>query len=654
MRGAAAAAKDYVLEALLAGLEPEPALTVSEWADEYREMSGRGSSQPGRWRTDRTPYLRDIMDALSPSHPARRVVFMKGTQIGATEAGNNWIGYSIHRNPGPVLMVQPTGDNAKKISKQRIAPMIETTPVLRERVLPSRSRDSGNTLLVKEFTNGILIMTGANSAAGLRSLPMRDLMADELDEWPGEVGEKGKEQGDPLSIAEERLSTFGRQSKTYLVSTPTVKGTSRIEAEFLASDQRRYFVPCPFCGHMDWLQWRIGGWSGRDGKHHHIYFEERKPETACLVCSGCDQKIPERYKTQLLARGEWKPTAVGEAGTIGFHLSSLYSPLGWRSWEDCVRRFLRAKKEGPLKLKAWVNLVLGETWDDDKDRPVEGELLARRESYGAVVVPGTEEPQAIEVPHGVGVLVCSVDTQGDRLEAKVIGYGAEEESWLVAYDVIQGDPGQRGVWSDLTRFRRLKFRHASGREVPISITVIDSGGNHTQEVYRYASLFSHELVFAIRGGNAPGTPLIAPPSDRNRYRIRVYTLGVSAGKDTVYSRAKIQRPGPGYMHLPAWVTEEYIQGLLSEKAVPKYVKGRGVVRTYEKLPGIERNEPLDLEVYGLAGYHILGAPVIRTIVERAAELSKAPPPAAAAPKPPAARAPRGRRRGAGYVDRWRE
>lgn len=650
------AAPAFLLEALLSGLEPEPVLTVSEWADEFREMSGRGSSQPGRWRTDRTPYLRDIMDALSPTHAARRVVFMKGTQIGATEAGNNWIAYTIHRNPGPVLMVQPTGDNAKKISKQRVAPMIDSTPVLRERVLPSRSRDSGNTLLVKEFAGGILIMTGANSAAGLRSLPMRDLMADELDEWPGEVGEKGKEQGDPLSIAEERLSTFGRQAKTYLVSTPTVKGTSRIEGEFLMTDQRRYFIPCPVCGHMDWIQWRIGGWTGREGRHHHIYFEEGKPETACMVCAACDRKILERFKTQMLAQGQWRPTAVGEAGTIGFHLSSLYSPLGWRSWEDCVRRFLRAKREGAMKLKAWVNLVLGETWDDDKDRPVESELLQRRESYGVVTVPGIEAPQAVDVPHGVGVLVCSVDTQGDRLEVKVKGFGADEESWLVAYEVINGDPGREvttGVWKELSAFRRLKFRHASGREVPISITVIDSGGHHTQQVYRYASLLSHELVFAIRGGNAPAAPLVAPPSDRNRYRIRVYTLGVNAGKDMVYSRAKIARPGPGYMHLPSWTTEEYIDGLLSEKAIPKYVKGRGVVRSYEKLPGRERNEPLDLEVYAVAGYHILGAPVIRSISERAAALSKPPDPAPEKPAVAAARAGRRRGRG-GYVDRWRD
>src|SRR5438552_7394144 len=215
------------------GVAPEPLLNVSAWADQHRFLSSTAAAEPGRWRTARTPCLREIMDCPSPSHPAERVVVMAGAQIGKTECGNNWIGYVIHRSPGPMLMVQPTVEVAKRVSKQRLAPMIESTPVLRARVAEARSRDSGNTVQVKEFEGGLLIITGANSGAGLRSMPIRFLFMDEVDEYPGDVDG----QGDPIALAEKRTSTFARR-KIFLTSTPTIKGLSRIDREYLASDRR--------------------------------------------------------------------------------------------------------------------------------------------------------------------------------------------------------------------------------------------------------------------------------------------------------------------------------------------------------------------------------------------------------------------------------
>jgi phage terminase large subunit GpA-like protein len=587
-------ASEVYRAAFAAGLTPDPDTTISGWADEHRILSEVASAEPGRWRTDRTPYLREIMDALSPSSPAERVVVMSGAQIGKTECGNNWVGYVIHRCPGPMLLVQPTVEVAKRVSKQRIAPMIDATPVLRERVAESRSRDSGNTVQVKEFEGGLLIITGANSGAGLRSMPIRFLFMDEVDEYPGDVDG----QGDPVALAEKRTATFSRR-KVFLTSTPTVKGLSRIEREFLGSDQRRYFLPCPLCGHLDYLQWR-------GPEHHRIEWEEGRPETAYMVCGGCSERVEERYKTEMLARGAWRPTASSESRTAGFHLSALYSPLGWKSWAKCAAEFLEAK-EDPFRLKTWVNTVLGETWEERGDSIAAGSLQARLERYPA------------EVPSGVGVLVAAVDVQGDRLEAVVKGYGAGEESWLIAFTQLQGNPATQAVWFDLDQFLGQTFDHVSGQKLKVECTAVDSGGAHTEHVYRYARVRLGRRVFPIKGGSIAGRPLVERPSRHNRYNVPLYVLCVDTGKDLVFSRLRIASPGPGFVHLPEWVDEEYLAQLTAEKAIRKYVKGRGAVREWIKLR--ERNEALDLEVYALAALHMMGQPFIRGLAARAAKFA---------------------------------
>ncbi|MCZ8150138.1 MAG: phage terminase large subunit family protein [Roseomonas sp.] len=244
-------------------------------------LGSRASAEPGPWRTSRTPYLKDVMDALSAVHPARRVVFMKGAQVGATESGNNWLGYIMHHVPAPALAVQPTVELAKRFSRQRIDPLLEETPALRERVAPARARDSGNTMLSKEFPGGILVLTGANSAVGLRSMTARFLFLDEVDAYPGDVAG----EGDPIALAEARARTFGWRRKAFLVSTPTIAGRSRIEREYLASDQRRFFVPCSECGEMQWLRFE------------RLIWEKGAPETARYHCAACDHPMQEHDKT---------------------------------------------------------------------------------------------------------------------------------------------------------------------------------------------------------------------------------------------------------------------------------------------------------------------------------------------------------------------
>lgn len=274
-----------------AGLRPDSLLKVSEWANEYRVLSQTASSEPGKWRTERTPYLKEIMDSLSPSSPVEKVIFMKGAQIGGTEAGNNWIGYVIDQTPGPMLVVQPTVEMGKRWSKGRFAPLIESTECLKSKVKDSRSRDSGNTVQSKEFPGGIVVITGANSSVGLRSMPVKYLFLDEIDAYPGD----SSGEGDPVLLSIARTNTFTRR-KIFLVSTPTIHGISRIEKEFESSDKRYFFVPCPNCNYYQVLKWTQVKWENKDLKTTHY------------VCIECKGKIENHQKTEM----HWQP----ERGTI--------------------------------------------------------------------------------------------------------------------------------------------------------------------------------------------------------------------------------------------------------------------------------------------------------------------------------------------------
>lgn len=631
-------AMQSVLAAMSDGFRRERPLPVSEWADAHRYLSEIASSEPGRWRTSRTPYLREIMDSLSPANPARRVVVMAGAQLGKTETGNNWLGSIIHQTPGPVLVVEPTLDTVKKVSQQRITPMIDATPVLRERVSEARSRDSSNTIAVKTFKGGLLIMTGANSAAGLRSMPIRFLFCDEVDEYPGDV----EGQGDPVALAEKRTATFARR-KVLMTSTPTIRGVSRIEREYLASDRRKFFVPCPECGHMDFLQWSRGGWRGDEGAHHHMVWEGHDLASVRMACSACGCLVPESAKATMLAGGQWRSTLpdgeTWDGKTIGYHISSLYSPLGWKSWGDCLGEFLDAKDD-PFRLKTWVNTVLGETFEEAGDALESGSLKARCEVYPA------------DVPAGVGTLVCAVDTQVDRIEAQVVGFGAGEEMWLIAFeqmfaDASQGDAWDSAtgsIWAQLDRFLAQTFRHENGRACRIETTVIDSGGAHTEEVYRYCAARPGRRIIPIKGGSFDGRPLVERPSTRNRYHLPLYVLCVSTGKDMLMGRLQVKSRGPGFVHLPSWIDDEYAAQLTSERAVRKYVKGRGSVRVWEQTR--ERNEAFDLGVYSLAALHICGRAFVNGLAARARRWAAptgdaapveepSPPPEAAEPTPPA-------------------
>jgi phage terminase large subunit GpA-like protein len=585
-----------VLRAWRRGMRPDADLTVSEWADAHRWLSSRASAEPGRYRTARTPYLRAIMDALSPSHPAQRISSMKAAQVGATEAGNNWIGFVIHHAPGPMLAVLPTVEMAKRTSRGRIDPLIEDSPALKERVSPARSRDAGNSMLSKEFPGGILVLTGANSAAGLRSMPARYVFLDEVDAYPASADE----EGDPVTLAEARTTTFAHRRKVFMVSTPTIRGLSRIEREFEASDQRRYFVPCPHCGTMQWLQFERLRWA------------KGRPETVAYHCEGCERPIAEHHKTEMLARGEWRATATSADPTaIGFHLSALYSPIGWKSWEQIARDWLAAQGSDEM-LRAARNTLLGETWIESGEAPDWQRLADRRIAFPA------------QIPAGGLFLTAGADVQKDRIEVDVWAWGRGLTSWLVDHIVIPGGPDDPACWERLTALLSQTWVHQNGAIMTLARLAIDTG-YESAAVYAWCRKQGFAQVAPVKGleGFNRATPVSGPTfvdatvNGRKLKRgARLWSVATATFKAETYRYLRIEQPSDedrangaqtpaGTIHLPDWADSEWLKQLVAEQLVTIRDK-RGYARQeWQKLR--ERNEALDTRVYARAAAWILGA-----------------------------------------------
>ncbi len=572
------------LDGFCDGLRPEAELTVSEWSDRYRMLSSKASAEPGAWRTGRTPYLQEPMDCLSSSSTVQRVVMMFAAQTGKTEAGSNWLGYVIDHAPGPMLCVQPTVEMAKRLSKQRLESMISETPCLSAKIAPARSRDSGNTMFSKEFPGGMMLLTGANSATGLRSAPCRYIFADEIDAFPADVDG----EGDPVSLAEKRATTFARR-KVLLTSTPTVKDHSRIEIEYERSDQRRFYVPCPKCGEMQWLKWSQVKW------------EDNDPKTAVYECEKCKERFPELHKPAMLRAGEWRATAPGDGRTRGYQLSGLYSPLGWFSWSDMVEEFLKAKSDAPA-LKTWLNTRCAETWEEDYASKVSADGLRERCEHYPM---GT-------LPEGSLALTFGVDVQDNRLAISGWAWCCDEECWLIDHQEISGDPSRADLWKQVDEAVLKEWPHASGAKLRPDVVAIDSGGHFTAEVYQFARERARQGVIAIKGASQRNKPVIGKGSkvDINakgktmKRGAMLFNVGTDTAKTTLFARLKHNEPGEGYLHFPMEASEEYFKQLTAEKQVMKYSRGGFPTREWVKKPSA-RNEALDTLVYAFAGLNFL-------------------------------------------------
>jgi phage terminase large subunit GpA-like protein len=579
--------KINVLEGFAAGLRPIPLMTISEWADRNRMLSSESSAEPGPWRTSRTPYLREIQDNLSPNSPVQEVIAAKGVQLGFTEGGLNVVGCYIDIAPCPIMYVMPTIEMSKGISESRIDPMIDFSPSLKKRVKPSRSRDSGNTKFTKRYPGGVLVLSGANSAASLRSRPVKVLVLDEVDAYPLSVDNEGS----PIALAEKRTSTFGSKRKIYKLSTPTIDGQSVITSEYEDSDQRKYYVPCPHCDHKQELIFENLKWTEKDYSSV-LYF-----------CEECGTGIEERYKPRMLEGGEWIATAPEKSSPYrkGYHINSLYSPLGWLGWAQIAEQWEKAQNDVNL-MRVFVNTILGETYKDKGEAPPWENLYNRREPY-----------QINRPPVEVQFITAGVDVQRDRLELEIVGWCKGKRSFSIDFRVLLGDTSARAVWDQLAEVVSETWVREDGAHLTLRLMAVDSGYN-TQEVYAFCRRFDITRVIPVKGQESQQN-MVSPPrqvdvtaAGKKIGKTKVYHVGISLIKSELYGFLRQDRDEHGnipygFCHFPQY-DQHYFRGLTAEQLQMKTNK-RGY-RVYEWVKKYDRNEPLDCRVYARAAAAVVG------------------------------------------------
>lgn len=625
---------------------PPPDLTVSEWAEATRVLPESSASRGAKWRNASAPYLAGIMDAMH--EPGARVIsLMKGSQLGGSEALHNIIGYHIEHDPCPMLMVHPTEGQAEEWSKDRLSDLIRSTPAIADAVQEKRQTrqarsahaTDGSTLQMKIFPGGYLVVGGANTPNTFARRSVRRAFGDDVDRFPPVVGEEGH----PADLLMNRLETFV-DGCGFFVSTPTLKN-GLIDKLYQDSDRRRYFVPCLTCGFEDYITWS-------DPTHFSVTFDDRDPETARIVCPACGGAHYEPERRKMIALGPeiepagkgWRPTELPvQAGNIGFQLPTTLSLLGVTTLPYLVEQWLAAREKGKESLRVFINTKLAEGWEDRGAKRDPQGLYARRESYG----------EGVEVPAGAPCLTAGVDTQDDRFELTVYGWGLAEERWVVDHVVIPGDTKREETHAQLLEALRRRYTHASGHLLPIHATCIDSGGHSTDAVYQFVLRYQHMRLFATKGyGGKSGEPIVGKPSKKtygkNPRPVLLYPINVDDAKGNIMSALAQETPGPSYVHFPIHerVNEEFFAQLCSEEK--RTVYNRNNVATHVVwVETRERNEALDTAVLAFAAYRLLN-PNIRQLAEVLASTPVArvqapsgtddgggtPPPAPAPPKPP--------------------
>lgn len=548
---------------------PPKRQNLSEWADNNRILSPEDSAEPGKWNSDRFRLQIEIMNELSNPY-SERVVIVAASQLGKTQMVMNALAYYIDYDPSPILFVHYSEKMAEDWSKDRFASMIRDNIYLKEKIADSKTRTSGNTILHKTFPGGHITAVGANSAAGLSSRPIRILFLDEVDRYPASAGT----EGNPVKLAIARTKTFDNK-KIVMTSSPGNTDSSRIWAEYGNTDKRIYKVPCPHCGFEQELVWE------------QLKFPEKNPDNTFYECIDCRQEIREQDKYPMVQKGRWIKQNPEKINRPGFHLSELYSP--WSTWEEMVRDFLEARrvqKTGDHQdMKVFKNTRLALTWDEDVSSDFKMDsLLSRVQKY--------------TVPDEVLYITAGVDVQDDRLETLLVGWGVGEQSWVIDFRQFWGNPAINSVWDQLFNFLRSPVENRM-----VKSAGIDTGGHHTQRAYQFVKANLHYRFKAFKGANTHGNP-IAPlrPSKNNKGKVPLYMIGVHAAKDLIFSRLRVDTPGPGYMNFNQVCDAEFFSQLTSE-VKEKYYSGGQTLYRYKKIEN-RRNEILDLMVYALAALKI--------------------------------------------------
>lgn len=575
--------KGELLKATYELFRPPRRRTVSQWADENRILVSDSSSEAGRWRTDRAPYQREIMDAFTDPK-IYEIDVMASAQVGKSEIQLNMIGEAVDEDPGPMMYVQPTKEMAEDYSKRRIAPMISACPTLREKFYAAKGKDSNNTISMKLFPGGSLAIIGANSPTDLASKPIRYLLCDEIDRFPDSAGT----EGDPIALAERRTETFRHNRKIVKCSTPTIKGKSKIEKAFMKGTQEEWRTECPQCKsfsfiRFDDIRFDREEFRDEDGKKDWIVTNAR------WRCPVCQREIPEAEAKRLPAK--WfarNPKALAN-GIRSFRLSAFMSP--WSDWRDIALSFLHAKDD-PQLLQVFHNTMLGESWELRESNSEPQQLYGRREHYNA------------QVPTGVLVMTMGVDTQDNRLEYEIVGWDRDEQSWGIQRGIIPGRPDAPGVWEEIDNLLEQEWEMANGMTLRISATFVDSGGHFTSDVYRQCARREMRRVFAIKGEPGEGKAYVRlMKKEKDAPKGTRFMIAVDSGKEAILYGAGVEEPGARFMHFPVGDDRgydlEFFRGLLSEKQMLVRRRGQNVI-TWEKVH--ERNEPLDCRNYARAAY----------------------------------------------------
>lgn len=594
-RGAARLNK--AMRKVLAGMTPPDDLTVTQWAEAKRRLSAESAAEPGPWRTERTPYLREPMDAFTDPK-VRHIVMVAASQVGKSEFLNNCIGYIIDEDPGSILFIHPTTIDAQEYSKLRIAPMLRDSPALRQKIAAPKSRDSHNTILQKAYPGGILTMCGSTEAHALASKPIRYVFGDERDRWATSAGN----EGDPWDLAMARQTTF-YNAKAVEVSTTTIKNASAIEAAYYTGTMERWNSKCPHCGEYHEIRW-----SDIRFEYDEIIVSHKKTykvKKVYCTCPGCGCISTEAEMKR--APAKWiaeNPEAYGQ-GTRSFWLNAFVSQ--WASWESIVLKYLNALGS-TKKMQVVFNTCFGEPWEDRGDIEDEDSLLARREDYGK-----DKNGEPVELPPGVLVLTAGVDTQDDRMEYEIVGHGFFGETWGIEKGIVMGRPDDDATWNKLDEvvFDRV-MRFENGVGLRVSMSFVDEGGHFTQSVRAQCNARISKKVFCIKGMPGQDKPYISPPKKQKIFVNQIavgtcwqYQLGVDSGKEIIMDNLRVQTPGQKYCHFPKRddYCSAYFAGLLSETKV--YDPNKKQPWSWKKIPGHERNEPLDCRNYALAAFKAL-------------------------------------------------
>jgi len=611
----------HCLSVLRHAVAPRRALTVSQWADDHRILSGKQSSERGRWRTARNEILREIMDCFSVNSRVREIVVMKSSQVGVTEAVVNVLGYTMDYAPAPIMVMLPTIDSRDSWKVQKLNPLLQETPAVRDLLGGVKSRDAANRQDLIDFPGGVLFLAGGNSPNSYAQKSVRTIILDDLDRFPEEIGE----EGDIITLAEGRTKAFPRHIRAY-ISTPTVK-EGLIDRQWQKSDQRRFHVPCPHCGELQPLEW-----GGPDVAHGIKYAVLPNGEIVNVryVCRECGAEILEHHKPQMLAGGAWIAQHP-ERATRGYHISALYAPIGLGpSWLDLVRGW-HAAQENTATLRAFINTNLGEPWEERGESIDPLALLNRLELYPE------DSPRRVR---SVGI-----DVQKDRIEVTVIDFGIGEEAWFVDHLIVQGDTAGQDPWDELATELDDLSPDCGG---------IDSGYN-TDQVVAFAR--RRPWLFVCKGIEGRGKTLVESDEDRKRRLRKKRKKGFSpflvsdeAAKSLITQRLKLDAPAigqnqAGYLHFPqeAAFDDEFFAQLTSNRLEEKTVRRR-LVREWKQTR--VRNEAFDCWKYALAGFRL--AKIDPAARENREAMIKAT--AMDVPLPPAINRPR---RPGGFVKGWK-